>query len=102
VNRRESADLDRHITGNYGEDQMREINMRTADEFAMTDAQEQDARNDMAEDYLQQERLSEAALIDCARLGLPEDRLRHLCEKCGVPFDRVVGEGNMTYERVSR
>ncbi len=72
---------------------MREIAMRTADEEAamamMTEEQERDARNDMAEDYNVRQRLSEAVLIDCARLGLPDDRLQHLCLECGVLFKRI-------------
>lgn len=50
-------------------------------------------RDDMAalwEINKHRERLSELALLDCARLGLADDLLRHLCVETGVKYSNII------------
>lgn len=50
----------------------------------------QSAMMDMQRMHEERERMSEAALIECARMGLAEDHLRQLCMECGIGYERVV------------
>jgi hypothetical protein len=44
---------------------------------------------DQQQMHEERERMSEAALIECARMGLVEDHLRQLCMECGISYDLI-------------
>ncbi len=53
--------------------------------------EEQSSMADQAQANQEREQLATLALMECHRLGLPDDLLRHLCMECGIKFDAIGG-----------